>query len=137
MEANTGIQKEQPDLSPTDEMKTLTSQEELTSADQHLDQSQIDMSDMITSETLTGAVTPIGVESPLDPNHVCFYGLLSVQEGGDSDATGGDIQLGEGGNGIGRWSAVGHEKLMRGLGLYGKDWRRISNIVPSSLCGHV
>ena len=79
MEANTGIQKEQPDLSPTDEMKTLTSQEELTSADQHLDQSQIDMSDMITSETLTGAVTPIGVESPLDPNHVCLYGLLSVQ----------------------------------------------------------
>ena len=130
MEANTGIQKEQPDLSPTDEMKTLTSQEELTSADQHLDQSQIDMSDMITSETLTGAVTPIGVESPLDPNHVCFYE-------GDRDETGGDIQIGEGGNNIGRWSAAEHEQFLKGLDLYGKDWRRISNIVPSSLCGHV
>ena len=38
-------------------------------------------------------------------------------------------QIGEGGNNIGRWTAEEHAKFLEGYRLYGKDWRRISNIV--------
>lgn len=42
----------------------------------------------------------------------------------------GETQIGEGGNNVGRWSSAEHAKFLEGYRLYGKDWRRISTIVP-------
>ena len=57
-------------FSPVEENKTYTPQEEPTSADPRLDQSQLDSSDLVTSETNPGAMTPTAVESPIETKPV-------------------------------------------------------------------
>ena len=42
------------------------------------------------------------------------------------------MQQGEAGNNIGRWTAQEHSLFLKGLDLYGKDWRKISTIVNDS-----
>lgn len=71
MDVKTETPHESAKFSPTEENKVYTPQEEPTSADQHLDQSQMDSSDIITSETNPGALTPTVVESPMETKPVC------------------------------------------------------------------
>lgn len=70
MDVKTETPHESAKFSPVEENKTYTPQEETTSADPHLDQSQLDSSDLVTSETNPGALTPTAVESPIETKTV-------------------------------------------------------------------
>lgn len=48
----------------------------------------------------------------------------------EEEEQGMEVQIGEGGNNIGRWSSQEHALFLKGLEQFGKDWRKISTIVP-------
>lgn len=70
MDVKTETPQESTKLSPIEEIKVNTSQEEPVSPDPHLDQSQLDSSDLVTSETNLGTLTPTVVESPMETKPV-------------------------------------------------------------------
>ena len=48
----------------------------------------------------------------------------------EEEEQGMEVQIGEGGNNIGRWSSQEHALFLKGLEQFGKDWRKNSTIGP-------
>lgn len=110
-----------PEISPRPE-DPLESKEEHTEENKEMDLADENANDKLEEES------PLPEnESLMETPKVGYHFCCVIQEEGEDGVS--ENQVGEGGNNIGRWSQQEHNQFLKGLELYGKDWRKISTIV--------
>ncbi|KAK8795445.1 hypothetical protein WA588_004286, partial [Blastocystis sp. NMH] len=108
-------------------------------ADSHpTDESVVDSRDRVNdaTEVSQSFVPKEGADDPEESRNTDVTSPrdgVGADAGAEGDADNAPVypQQGEGGNNIGRWTMQEHNLFLKGLEKFGKDWRKISTIVPT------